>query len=823
MSLEQCIINARQEGTLTDSQANEAGDLFAQLEAEYATRMSPGQASAQAGRDTFDALQFQVIQRKRKKLLAYQNWKQITRQLNEYKNFKGEADPVAAAIAHFVPDERAKYSNLEARTQAVKNAATRQLYDVLGTFRKNLIGGTRKKAKLKDMVREVFGEDTGNAHAKELASAWSQASEYLRQRFNAAGGAVAKRKDWGLPQFHDTLAVRKVSYQEWRDFIAPKLNRQKMIDEQTGAAFTEARLELALRDVYETIRTDGMVKLKPGGVGRGKSVSSRHTDHRFLVFNSADDWMSYQQRFGNPDAFDTMMGHISTMSRDTAMLEILGPNPQATINFMKQTIAKRAAGDVKMEDKARKAAKSIDDLYGVLSGRNNTPIDSFWGNTFAGLRQLLQSAQLGAASIAAITDVNFQRIARASAGLPQTKVVSDYLKQMNPLSTEEKGRLAIRLGLIAEGWMSIAAGQQRYVGDISGPEITRRIADFSMKASFLSPMTNAGRWSFGMEFYGTLADNVGKTFDELDDALRNTMEKYGIGSDGWDIMRSTELYDWEGATFLRPEDVEFRNDISPRLARDLSTKMMEMIDTEMQYAVPSTTTKGRTALVGESRPGTVAGELTRSFAMYKGFGVSLVNFHLMRGLNQTGAKGKGRYFADLLISTTVMGALALQLKEMSKGRDPRPMTDTEFWLAAFLQGGGLGIYGDFLFSDVNRFDRGLAETIAGPVVGFANDVRKLTIGNLVEAANGEDTNIASEMISFAGRYTPGASLWYMRLGLERLVLDQMRMATDNKARQKFRKLEGRYRRDTGQKYWWRPGRREPSRAPNVENILAERQ
>jgi hypothetical protein len=94
---------------------------------------------------------------------------------------------------------------------------------------------------------------------------------------------------------------------------------------------------------------------------------------------------------------------------------------------------------------------------------------------------------------------------------------------------------------------------------------------------------------------------------------------------------------------------------------------------------------------------------------------------------------------------------------------------------------------------------------------------------LVEAVNGEDTNIASEMISFAGRYTPGASLWYMRLGLERLVLDQMRMATDNKARQKFRKLEGRYRRDTGQKYWWRPGRREPSRAPNVENILAERQ
>jgi len=823
MSLNECIINARQEGALTENQAGEALELFVQLETEYAARMSPGQAAAQAGRDTFDALQHQVLHRKRRKLLAYQNWKQITKQLNEFKNFRGEADPVAAAVAHFVPDERARFSNLEARTQAVKNAATRQLYDVLGTFRKNLIGSTRKKAKLEDMVREVFGEDTGNAHAKELAASWSKAAEYLRQRFNAAGGAVSKRKDWGLPQFHDTLKVRKVDYREWSAFIKPKLNLQKMIDEQTGQPFTEARLEFALRDVYETIRTDGMAKVKPGGVGRGKSVSSRHTDHRFLVFNSAQDWMSYQQRFGNPDAFDTMMGHVSTMSRDIAMMEIFGPNPQATITFMKQTIAKRAAGNEKMENQARRAAKSIDDLYGVMSGRANAPVSSFFGNTFAGLRQILQSAQLGAASIAALTDLNFQRIARASAGLPQTKIVTDYLKQMNPLSVEEKGRLAIRLGLIAEGWMAIAAAQQRYVGDISGPEITRRVADFTMKASLLSPMTNAGRWAFGMEFYGTLADNVGKSFDELNDALRNTLEKYGIGSDSWDIMRSTEVYDYEGAKFLRPEDIEVRADISPRLARDLSTRVMEMVDTEMQFAVPSTTVTGRTALVGESKPGTIGGEFLRSFAMYKGFGVSLVNFHLMRGMAQKGAKGKGRYFADLLISTTIMGALALQLKEMSKGRDPRPMTDAQFWTAAFLQGGGLGIYGDFLFSDVNRFDRGLAETIAGPVVGFANDVRKLTIGNLMEAAYGEDTKAASELINFAGRYTPGASLWYMRLGLERMVLDQMKLMADSKARQKFRQLEGRYRRDTGQKYWWRPGRPQPQRKPNVENILAERQ
>jgi hypothetical protein len=299
------------------------------------------------------------------------------------------------------------------------------------------------------------------------------------------------------------------------------------------------------------------------------------------------------------------------------------------------------------------------------------------------------------------------------------------------------------------------------------------------------------------------------------------MERYNIGADKWDIMRSTELYDHEGATFLRAEDIEARTDIDPTLARDLATRMMEMIETETNFAVPSSSLRGRVALTGETRPGTISGELTRSFAMYKNFGVTLVNTHLMRGVTQEGAKRKGKYFADLIISTTVMGALAIQLKEMSKGRDPRPMTDNAFWLAAFLQGGGLGIYGDFLFSDVNRFDRGLAETVAGPVVGFADDVRKLTIGNLVQASQGEDTNIARETIRFVGRYTPGSSLWYARLAVERMVLDQMQLYADPKARSNMRRLESRYRREYGQHYWWRPGKTEPSRAPDIENILAQ--
>lgn len=821
MSFRECIVNGQAEGALTQEQAKNAKQLFDEIEKEYTGKMAFAAAQAKAARETFDILEYQAAQAKRRKLQQIQVWKRISINLDEYRDVRGNINYGRAALALIDRDELSRYSSVVQRQQAIERIATSKMDNVLATFRKNLIGATRNKAKLQDMVRAVFGEETGDASAKEFAEAWNQASEYLRQRFNAAGGAIPNRKDWGLPQAHDTLAVRKATYQEWRDYIIDRLDIEKMIDEKTGIRMTPEKLEIALTDVYETIRTDGFSKLVPGAQGQGRSIARRHTDHRFLVFKNADSWLEYQQKFGNSDPFDTMIGHISRMSKEIGMMEILGPNPKATIKFLQDTIRKQAAGDEALENAARTNSNNLEELYLAATGANNSPVNGTFGRTFAGLRQVLQSAQLGAASISAITDLNFQRMARQFNGLPVSNTLNQYLKLLSPLSAEEQGKLAIRLGLIAEGWSSIAAAQMRYTGDISGPEITRRIADFTMRASLLSPITQAGRWAFGMEFLGTLADDVGKTFDELSPELRNTFERYNLRSDHWDIMRKTPLYEYEGASFLRPDDIEARTDIRADLARDLATRVLEMVETETNFAVPSSSLRGRVALTGETRPGTIAGELTRSFAMYKNFGVTLINTHIMRGMNQKGVKGRGRYFADLIISTTIMGALALQLKEMSKGRDPRPATNTQFWLASFLQGGGLGIFGDFMFSNINRFDRGLAETIVGPVVGFADDVRQLTLGNLVEVASGEDTNIASETIQFAGRYTPGSSLWYSRLGMERLILDQLRLQTDPKARSKMKRLESRYRREYGQQYWWKPGEVQPKRSPDLSNIMEE--
>jgi len=239
-----------------------------------------------------------------------------------------------------------------------------------------------------------------------------------------------------------------------------------------------------------------------------------------------------------------------------------------------------------------------------------------------------------------------------------------------------------------------------------------------------------------------------------------------------------------------------------------------MIVTEQETAIPSSTIRARAALIGGAKPGTIVGELGRSMAMFKNYPVTVMHTHFMRYMNVKDPKRRISLISDYVIGVTLMGALALQAHQITRGRDPRPMNSPEFWAAALLQGGGLGIFGDFMVSSVSRGGRGIEETVAGPVVGTIGDVLRLTVGNALEFAQGKDTNMGRELVRFMGQYTPGASVWYLRLAFERILLDNIQRFVDPKAQRSFRKRQS-YFKEFEQDYYWSPGQNVPSRPPNL--------
>jgi hypothetical protein len=244
------------------------------------------------------------------------------------------------------------------------------------------------------------------------------------------------------------------------------------------------------------------------------------------------------------------------------------------------------------------------------------------------------------------------------------------------------------------------------------------------------------------------------------------------------------------------------------------TRLLEMINTERGFAVIEPGIAEKAMAMGSSRPGTIEGEFLRSAMQYKAFPIAMMSRHLVRGMEGYRAGDHGKYMVGTAVSLTVMGALAMQLKEVGKGRDPRDMTAPTFWGAAFIQGGGAGIFGDFLNSSLTRSNQSFyMAALGGPTAGFADDLAKLTGANITATQEGKDAHFGRDMANFMRRNTPGTSLWYTRTAMDRMMWDRLQEIMDPQAGQQFRRMEDRARKETGQEFWWQPGQALPSRLP----------
>ncbi len=125
-------------------------------------------------------------------------------------------------------------------------------------------------------------------------------------------------------------------------------------------------------------------------------------------------------------------------------------------------------------------------------------------------------------------------------------------------------------------------------------------------------------------------------------------------------------------------------------------------------------------------------------------------------------RGGASYAGAMAIGLTIGGAIAIQIRGMLDGKDPEDMgpENRSFWLRALFTGGGLGLLGDFVNANQNRFGQGITDMIVGPAAAMVSDFGKLTLGNGMEALRGEETNAGREAVQFAGRYTPLLSSWW---------------------------------------------------------------
>ena len=495
------------------------------------------------------------------------------------------------------------------------------------------------------------------------------------------------------------------------------------------------------------------------------------------------------------------------------------------------------------------------DMWAHMHGSANVPVNGVLANSLAAVRNITFATALGSATLSSLTDLGRQQIHRRFAGVFKTAhtgrdlraganpmaVLGDVVQQFKSLNRRE----AVRAGLILESATHVLherALRRRLQRPNVEPSVRRSDADLGA-----ADAVDAGQPPrFRPLDHGRGRRQCRQKFGDLDPGLQTLFGRYGMGAAEWDAIRQfTPSVMGDADAFVRgrqPGADAFPKNPTPSTIRDagklmagsqtgdaldpirylkasdiaderLAERYLEMILQETERAVPSGTVANKALWVGQNQPGSFRGELMRSISMLKSYGTIV----LMQDWGRVAAEigrgrklGGARFMASIVISSTLLGALAMQLKSLSRGEDPRPMDEPEFWGAALMQGGGMGIYGDYLFGSVNRFGGGFAGSLAGPVASRASNLWNLTGGNVIQFAQDEPTNFGRESVSFARMNL--SMPFYLRLAYERVLLDELQKVADPEAYQAFRRKASKLKTQFKTGYWWAPGETGPRRA-----------
>ncbi|MEE9351518.1 MAG: hypothetical protein V3U78_04605 [Thiotrichaceae bacterium] len=612
-----------------------------------------------------------------------------------------------------------------------------------------------------DIARALWKIDKGDdfsgisKDALSIGKVINKWQEKTRIDANEAGAYIKKLPGYITRQSHDMDKIRNAGFAQWRETIEPLLDERTFIGVDDREAF--------LSSVHSGLSTglhfgNGTV---PGLKGT-KNIAKSASQERVLHFREAEGWFQYNERFGRGPLVDTIMNGLRISAQNTGLMKILGPNAEGNYDRVMDSFLRelkntdnQAAIDL---EKARKG--KLDNFIKQTTGETNIPASHVGATVGQSVRAFQSLTKLGGAVLSSIADVPISAMEMRYQGKGMLDAYSGALKNAagalgdmgksivnRQLTVKDKNarRVLAELGVSLDSTTGLFTSRF----DPSGEAIPGRVSNAVRTFFRLNGLT---LWTDSMRAGSTIgmAQHVGdlstRSFKKLPDGLQDTFTLFGIGDAQWDLIRSVGARKFDGVDgkFLVPESIDDIDEgllkshlssinVKPtkfqikKLRADLKDSLRTYYVDRSQYAVIEPDAKVRATMLRDSQPGTVAGEMLRTLAQFKAFPFSLVQ--KVWGREVRGRRTRGSSIAgmsELMVGSMIFGYIAMSAKDIAKNKEPRDPTNPTTMVAAFLQGGAAGIYGDFLFGQgVNRFGGGLVSTLAGPSAGTADQIAKI--------------------------------------------------------------------------------------------------
>lgn len=631
---------------------------------------------------------------------------------------------------------------------------------------------------------------SGSPEALKAAKIIHKHLENARIKQNRRGAFIEELRGYIAYQMHDPEKLRKVGFAKWfEDVLKHGLDVPRTFGPEFAQTATPEKLQEAMRMIYDNLTSGQMSKDMPVGPeiqkGVGINVAAKVSHRRVVHFNDAKGWGGYNSDYGHGSLMDSVLWTLERSAKTAAMLERFGTNPRANLEKLRGDLIQANRSDHAVVEALK--SRSIDTLIDVADGAADQIDSPLFATAGSIVRTVETQASLGGMVLSAITDMPTQAARLTYNGKNFFQALGETISNFVGGAHEHADHLAFGV----QGMITDVAS--RFHGNDSMSGWFGKMNSVFFKANLASAWDQRRYRGFIASLASELYAARNTAWKDLKPDVRSTLATYKFSDKEWDLVRkygasphpSGEggVIHGEGMRHIPDEALKpllSKRDATPGALDRLRDKLERMVRSyyadQLAWGTLQPGVREKALTTQGLKRGTALGELARSFFLFKGYPVQVwqrvigqftqEDQHVAIFQNLLAIpKSEQVKLAQLIASMTAMGYMAMVMKDIAKGRTPRDPTDAKTWGAAFLQGGGMGIYGDFLFGQVNRYGSSPLATFGGPVAGdaaAAYDTYNAFIHGDVETGG-------ERLFKFGKENTPFINIFYARAALDYLI------------------------------------------------------
>ena len=668
-----------------------------------------------------------------------------------------------------------------------------------------------------EIENEIRGLVSGNAEAVKIAKALKKVQEDLRGQLNDLGANIGQIDDWITRMSHNVEKMARAANGSkiigdhriaWREYIKPRLDLKRSFPNVNDTK----EIDRILDNIFDSFMSgDHMKHDGAGSIFGTKNVTNRLNASRVLHFKNSKTRQEYSVKFGEPSLKENVLGVITTSTRNIALMQALGTNPKDTLEKILALLRKKyKSEDPKQINKLN--FKNFENQFKEIDGSINAIANDVAAKVGMVVRSTGAMARLGMTQITSIGDIpqymgttNFQ-----GRGL-----LTGLFEALTGLFNANDRAAMEVLQIVSNSYSATAYRGNVYAAGNDSWGKMGELQNTFFKWNGLNGWVSRLKSSMILglsRHYGMLTETK---FSNLDLRERNFLTLYGIDEGKWDMLRSVKTLAIDNKKYLTAEGVNEIGDdvITNYVGRKLSQREIRNFKKDLEltwrnvlvdqgmHGSPEPDAATRAIMNQGLEKGTPMGETIRFVMQFKGFPISMWKKIIGRELYSYGADEGNlpmlKGLSSLLIMGTIFGYISMSIKDMVRGRSPRDPKKPGVILQAFAQGGGGGIYGDFLISEIqNEYGNGIFETALGPT---AADIKKFF--DMVQAMN-DPKKAGKKFYELAEGHTPFLNLYYTKAAYDYLIGYQIKEFLDPGY---WERMKSNHSEKRGQTYYMKPG------------------